>query len=91
MRFGICTASGMRPKDFRIRFLPVKDCAILSLEDAGTESRRRCFHPASTLGPPLREAGRWNAPRIVGSAPSHGRRAGTMPRGLHARRPHRKM
>jgi hypothetical protein len=29
MRFGICTASGMRPNDFRIRFLPVKDCAIL--------------------------------------------------------------
>ena len=76
MRFGICTASGMRPKDFRIRFLPVKDCAILSLEDAGNgvpASSAVILRPPSDS--PVRRAGRWNAPRLVRGAPSHGRRA----------------
>src|SRR3989344_2981593 len=56
MRFGIWTASGMRPNDFRIRFLPVKDCAIVvPCGHAEDGSRASIVHPASTLGSPLRE------------------------------------
>src|SRR5579859_1129979 len=43
------TASGMRPKDLRIRFLPVNDCAIMApLRRAESDPRRRvfpCVHP----------------------------------------------
>src|ERR1700678_2933465 len=49
MRFGMRTASGMRPKDLRIRFLPVNDCAIMApLRRAESVPRRRvcpCVHP----------------------------------------------
>src|ERR671915_663073 len=81
MRFGIWTASGMRPNDFRIRFLPVKDCAIVIpwVRREGLPASVR--HPASTLEPPV--GGRTlERPRIVGASPRMvgGRR--TMPRDI---------
>src|SRR4249919_1579124 len=65
----------MRPNDLRIRFLPVKVCAIFVPWDAAERSPRvGQFVPASTLEPA--NAGRTlEAPTVARGAPSHGRRA----------------
>src|SRR5579872_6019288 len=66
MRFGICTASGMRPKDFRIRFLPVNDCAIRAPLGRAERFPRAVLVHASTLGSN-------GAPRNRGGMPFAGR------------------
>src|ERR1700749_2550415 len=85
----------MRPKDIRIRFLPVNDCAIVAPLGARTVFARRRVH-ASALGSDggpvgrMPSAGRWKIPgrsmrprrpfALVG-----GRR--TAPRGVIGSRP----
>src|SRR5579875_526590 len=59
----------MRPKDFRIRFLPVKDCAILCPNRRGRRVRARNVH-ASTLMRPDQERRTPESPSFAEGAPS---------------------
>src|SRR5579884_4177559 len=77
----------MRPNDLRIRFLPVKDCAICFPKGAteGDSGRRMIIlrPPFEPLHEEEPDAGM--PPGIVGGAPSHGLRATDHASGYHAR------